>query len=51
MRERPVTWRVDAYILKKQSRSADKGWELLPIPYRKKISFYEMFTDVRQADI
>jgi len=26
MEERPPVWRVDAKILKKQSRTADKGW-------------------------
>jgi len=51
MRQRPLTWRVAANILKNQSRTADKGCELVTIPHRKKIPFYEMFTDVMQREI
>ena len=51
MMERPAIWRVEANILNKQSRTADKWWsciwelgEVLTTPHRKNEYCYEMFT-------
>ena len=51
--QRLPIWRVAANILKKQSRTADKGWssslglgEVLTTPHRKNISSYETFTSL-----
>ena len=43
--ERPPIWKVAADILKKQSRTYDKGLgEKLSTPLRKNASCYELFT-------
>ena len=51
-------WRIDANILNKQSRTADKGWsssfgglcEVLTTSHRKNVSCYEMFTRALDLD-
>ena len=46
MEERPPIWKAAANILKKQSRTYDKGLgEMLTPPLQKNVSCYEMFTE------